>query len=365
MKQISDFKIPFNIIRLACVANKVSFVDLKVQFSTGQQTVLNGVVLINQPKNTSALYWSIINTYLSHFQTIYGIKAFSSDKQKVQTLSSIHSFLGTLFIKNIPDGWKIQKADLQRLHQYPLVWIIMRDILCPINQILPNNSYIVHGQFPQADISMFIQKQKLKQQYYERFKDGVIIVNEDISYQPIQLAYILYSAIQSHKLSSQKVINNILTNKFILDKIHGAARIYFIDQRQINDFMSTLSTISNHKNDIQQMINSTKTAQGHPQTILNMSKMMNTQSTQSLMGNFWYAGILQRMLQPHRHAHPQVFFSLQKMRNVIWDKVIQARKQAGADGLSYQALNQLKNKQRKTTQDYAVLQKMLSSKRIW
>ena len=80
--------------------------------------------------------------------------------------------------------------------------------------------------------------------------------------------------------------------------------------------------------------------------------------------SWWYMGLIQKMMDQVRGPDWTTYQTLQPQHKAVWDKVEEARRIQGRDGLSYQALLRVINGQNGKG-DLDMMEKLLSSHRIW
>lgn len=303
--KISDYTIPNKIIKIACESRHVPFIDLNIQFVQEQNNKIeNGILFIKKQKSLKNTYLQIVQTYLLKFDNIYGINAFDDNQQKSNTINKINKFINKLFIQ-IQD----QEVTQQRLYQYPLVWSLLKGIICPLKNAELNNIKIITSPSVQIDVS-----QPYKKQNGEIF----IYLNQFAHYGPFVDSHILLSAIKVFGI--QQVLCQLKQDLYLFQKIKGSAQIYYQKQVQVQDFLAFL--FSNIKPALQKQ-----------------AQMQYPHKA----GNFWLAGGYQQMLENVRHPHMQVKKSLDQMNLQFNNKLKQKRKEKGRNGLSLQALLKLKN----------------------
>jgi hypothetical protein len=253
MFKISDFIIATNIIKSVCKVRKVPFIDLYVDFSNNGSidNLIDNKINIGETKNLSNTIFIIVNTYLNSFKTIHGIEAFDSIEQKENSLILIANFIRQLTYPENKISEKDNSPVLLRLYQYPFIWIIFKDIICPVYKVQLKNYPIFVCSSSQIDVSYYVEESN-----NENIESPFIFVNNDIDYKPLQMASLLISTIKCFELDPFSIIKDIVDSE-LRNKIIGLAKLEFPNDKQLNDFFAFLLTYVGLENKIEYILSTT------------------------------------------------------------------------------------------------------------
>jgi len=353
MYKISDFKIPYLILKLAANINNQDFVDLNIKFDPNSDVKIeDGVLILGERTSLQDTFWGLIQNYLNNFELIYGISPWSSQAQKIQTYSELNKFLLKLFNPIKKEKIGIEEPSVKRLYQNPLVWTILETVICPALNIRLENKQIVVSQSPFIDISSSFSEDDFSE-IHQDLNYPFIFLNDDCIYEPIKFAHLLISAIESLGACPVKTINDIYNNKYLFNLLIGLAKNYFLDDEELNDFISHLLIL-------------VEIGMITIENIINKKdyKIAQALDPEALQGNWWYFGLYEKMLEPSRGPDQTIHRSLELLREEIKNKIEKVKNKKGRDGLTYEKLLRIKDEE-VTSDNYKVIEKLLSSDRIW
>lgn len=350
MFKISNFRLAKDIILASCRALDVPFVDLEVNVEEGEfGTLKNGIIYTGKTQKLVNTCYNIVYAYLNNFKEICGKDLFINEDQKQKTFLSIFNYFRALSYLTDSVIEVLPKEPIcVSVYQFPLIWVIMKDIICPINDISLNNFKILISTSYLADVSEVIEKND------EKF----IFLNADIVYDPCRLSCLLKSTIEAHGLNPKKVIGEILDSE-MKDKLEGVLKIFLKKDEMINDFLTLLKSHCDIENKIEGMIynfqKNVKTAEYESQY---------TSQFDNGMGSWWFLGIIEKMLTPSRGSDWSTYQSLEPMHKELFDTIEKARRKKGRDGLTFEALLRVKDGEN-DPKNCNIIEKALSSDRIW
>lgn len=358
INKVSDFKIPYYLILKACEKTNSNFVDLDIKHEWIEDNKVgfnNGVLYVGEHENVSGVLWGIIFSYFNDFKIITGNNLFVDEKQKKNTFFLIHNFIALLCVDllQIEDS-KPTEPNLNRIYQYPLVWILMKDIICPAFSLQLENTQVVSMCSPFFNVSenfnsldnvdksvpLFVNK---------NIEYPFIILNKGFCYEPLLMSSLVISLLKSHNVDPKEVINHIL-NSFLKERVIGACKLHFKDELKVKDFIALLKIQSGLSFNIDEFIE---------------DKKIKVAFTPNVLTGIWnYLGLIENMLEVVRHPRMEVHNSLELLRDELMKQIDKKRKEKGRDGLSYEALLRVKNKEN-SEEDYRTIESLLSSDRIW
>ncbi|GAG81113.1 unnamed protein product, partial [marine sediment metagenome] len=159
MHKLSDFHIASTIVKSVCRSRHCAFVDIPVLFA-GEKDAFIGFdgksLNVGSPKNIGETNYLLSVQYLKNFQQICGIPAWDTDAQSKNAISWIFMYIQGL-INNGKDTSKNEPFAM-RLYQNPLVWILMKDIVCPVYEVLLENIKMILFSSPYSDTRLVKKK---------------------------------------------------------------------------------------------------------------------------------------------------------------------------------------------------------------
>ncbi len=331
MYTISNYKFAEScLIQLSKKLN-IKYYNLQVVFQKQVEVGLNEKYQINVGVSgtVNSIVYNIIYSYINDIDKISQVPI-KLDKKNLYLFFS--NLLRTFSFENNSNTQKVQKIQYQTsLYNFYPVWILLSNII--------SVAY---------DIQIFDADVKVKNSIfcdYSSSNDGHIYVNSGVIYQPVRDAFLLNSSLQAFGHNPKQILSLLMNSKY-RQNVQCIAKLAYKEQTY-KDFMLILDLLSGsfNKNII-------------PKSIIKTSSIKQSASS------FWYAGLLQSMLQPSRGDDWTTYKLLQPFHKKTWDNIQKKRKEKGKDGLSYQALLRIENGEVQP-EDLKVMEKMLSSHRIW
>ena len=227
MNKISDFKISECILKALCQSNKLSFVDVCLDFD--EKSTNTYCLRIGPSKNISHTLYKIINEYIRNSFKILDMQLLSNSTEKKNFLISIATMLRDIIYKENSVFDPLDEFSVQYLYQKPLVWLLMKNIICPINKINLKNIRIITGINPYVDIAKYYSEEEAQANVDINYE--FIFINE-IDNNIVQNAFIFIEAIRSYGLSPIDVIKDIFESD-IYKKFEGLLRLAFDTQESV------------------------------------------------------------------------------------------------------------------------------------
>lgn len=352
--KISDFKLAEYVIRKICDSKNVVFSDVTISFEDD----IEGTLKIGKTKNVSHTIFRIVGEYITNSVEITGIQFFLDDEDKDNFLIALASNLRTfIYGDDISENF-IEEPHILRLYQYPLVWILLKDIICPIyNKELVNLKVICDAN-PCFDIAKYYDEESIP---FKDLSEEPFIFANIVNNRVVQSAFIFIEALKSYDLSPIEVIKNIYDTD-LYDKYHGLLEIA-LDEEEVSDFECAI--MANMGISFYGLI-SKKAMCLNPKFV-----KFAQNSVPGLPNQFWQLGVLERMMEPARGADWSVYKGLEPYVKEFWDKVEDVRKKRvenGHDsGVPFDVLLRIKSKQTTgyETDPTQTIQSLLSSDRVW
>jgi len=356
VKKISNYKLSKFLIESACIGVGCPFVDLKINILDGDviDSFSNGSICICSPKNWFDINSRIVSVYLTHFEEICNSSLIVDSVELEKILDLWKAFL--VFVcneKSQQNKFKDEKIIL-RLYQFPVVWLLMKDIICPAYEVPFENVIVaIVEDTPLCDVSEYLDKDVVD------IDNSFIGINSAIEYKPIRDAFLFVSVLEAHGLNPYKLIKEIMSSE-LQSRICGAMKLVYDNDKEINDFLMILLTYIGIENKIEHLVvDSVKTA-GDKKKMIKEAQFMN-----NLTNSFWYFGLLEKMLEPGRGTDWSVYRGLNPWFREIQDRIEEEQKKAGRDGVTYESLLRIKSGENTKEDNNTILEKNLGSDRIW
>jgi len=354
--KISDFKLAEFVLKSACRERGEVFIDLPIFFEEEDRDA--GGLFVGETKNVIHTIYKIVDMYLNSEK---GANLFSSEDSKSNFLISLANMLRGIFYteNNLFKG--IDELSLQNLYQKPLIWLLLKDLICPVFKVPLQNIKTVAGNTPYVDVARYYEKGELKVGEEDNY--SFIFINE-VDDHVVQNAFLLVEALKAYKLDVIGTIRAIFESE-LYSKFKGLLMLAFDSEEKVNEFITILIYITG--------INlldfvPKKTAN----VISRLRKSAQAASTNSdRTSEFWFLGIIESMLEPIRGTDWGTYDTLEKYNKDFWDRIekvkIEKVKKGEGPGIPFDELLRLK-------QDYTTgykadpnktLQSLLSSDRVW
>jgi len=358
VKQVTDYKFCTAILRRACNGAGCLFVDVPVCFDdeSGFVGLRNGQIWIGSPKKLGETFANIIFVYLKNFREITGKEVFGSPSQSDSSSLLIANFIRKLTNRTDDSlNLSFDEPIVQRLYQYRFVWLLMQDLVCPAYAIPVNNHRIICYDAPKFDIADCFEEIQGEE------RSLTVFVNAGIEYEPCLFAGLFLASIECHKLDPAKIVQELLESG-LRQHFIGLAKLAFQKDEEVDDFIAFLLTFTRLDNKVELIID--KKADILSGDIFSLYKESQHQRNFS-DSSWWYFGLLEKMLESVRGADWTTYKTLTPYLREMWDKIHEARRKKGRDGLNYEALLRIKNKEMDKDEHPQILEVLLGNNRVW
>lgn len=340
--KVTDFALAQHIIKDLCRMEGIPFVDVAVSFDKNGE----GICVV-EPKNVCHTLYQIICGYINNSDKILGKMLLSDGFKKEEFLTNLATSLRAI---EYSDGVFLSNDDnelfLQGLYQRPIVWLLMKDIVCPIYDANLKNVRLVVGKNPQVDIAKYYEKGEIDVGDLENYP--FIFVNE-IENKPVSNALLFIEALKAHDLDPTTVLLDIFESE-LFDKVEGLLSLAFNDKPESKKvFIHTLTNVLR---------------------IERNTKIVTAQSTDGerpeIQNQFWYMGLIEGMLDRTRGSDWSTTKELQPYVEAFWNKVEKVKELKNGENVTFNELLQLKREEGPPGIDPTrTLQQLLSSDRVW
>lgn len=349
--KVSNFKLATSILRRLCYQRGIAFSDVTISF---EENMEDNALIIGDTKNVCHTIYKIVSEYANASPAILGRSLFDSDQEKEEFLLTLATKLRTFLYKEDSYYDTIEEPTKQTLYSKPLIWILMKDLICPLYDISPINLDIFLINRSDIDIAAYCDNIE----NIDGIEKPFIFLN-DIDNNIIQNSLLFIAALEAHDLFPAEVIKDIYEGD-LYEKFYGLLEIA-LEDGDINDFECILIDVIGI--DLFDLI---------PAQIDGIRDHKVAQNEGSTSGTpFWFLGLTEKMLEPTRGYDWTTYKGLQPYVKEFWDKVEEIkikRQKSGKDAeIPFDMLLRLKTKQfdNEETDTNMTLQGLLSSNRVW
>lgn len=354
-QKISDFKIAEFLLRAYCQMGKTMFIDLPIHFvPTGTENAVscyqgNGLSIVPQEKLSKTCF-SIIGTYVSFADIISKVPPQISNEDKLDFISMAVAVLRDITHSPLSTTVNCTGNMQSKLNRLPLIWLLMRDVICPsFNRSVQNISVIV-GRSGRVDGAVYLENG------IDKITEPLIFSNLEIDNPHCRSAYLLLEAIRAHDLNPEAVINEIFKKPEISSKLIGLIKAAYTTTDNINDFLMMLCLISGYKATDEVLIH--EAGKKWNQKIGLWSQAQTTQNT------WWYLGLIEKMLDPARAPDWTGYFHNKAFMDDLWTRVEAERKRRNLKELPLELLLRVQSEEFKQRPDLTI-QGLLADNRVW
>lgn len=355
MPILSDYKLAASAIRHVCRLRGMPFKDILIDFGD-ENIVSSNILRVRSGINIGQTVFHIINAYTTNGKEIVGQDFFTTEDQKQMFLIHQATLLRRMMYKSNKKSWKLkdEPSFMQRLYQRSFVWLIMKDIVCPVFDIATKNILLVVGTSSQIDVAKFYKTGETNNDKLPN--EDFIFVNDEVKNEAIKDALLFIEVIKAHDLSPVEVVRTFFEGN-LYKKILGLAKLSLIDNEGVDEFVAVLFEILDLDPDL------------YPHVI----ESQDIKSAQSwdrpyhAPMQWWYSGLTEKMLGQARGEDWTTYQALEGLNQDFWNQVekIKNRKPQG-EGVNFNDLLRLKQVQTSDPQNVTeTIQSLLSSQRVW
>ncbi len=355
MNKISDFKFAESLLKEICRIKNINFIDVGINFDNKDHS--SNTLSIGKPENVCHTIYKIVDSYIDNI--LSECNAFVNQEEKEEFLIRFASVLRGLIYKDKKIHYSIDEPTIQHLYQNALIWILMKDLICPIYNIPLNNIKIISGKTPYSDICKYYNKEKIQDN--SDVHEDFIFVNE-IDNQVVQDAFLFIETLKAQDLNPLEVVKYIYESN-LYDKFIGLLTLAYENENNIVEFEFVLTNILGIDFD---SFTPDFTATGS----FNIDKFAQ-KSSDNMASPWWFLGLTEKMLDNSRETNWSVHEALEPYIEEFWDTVEKVKKERGKkgkdEGVPFNTLLRIKSKQTSDSDidDTITLQGLLSSNRVW
>jgi len=344
--RISNFTIVYKALQILCKRLDCDFVDLPVKFDkTENSSFSDGCILVKEGGTLLDTMATIYSIYIDSLGSICG-----RNVDNIEFSNSLKKFFLSLlrdFKTEYGNKYNFDKEDVisMKLDQFHAVWILLKNIFCPYKRIPLSNLKIVAKSSEKFDVVVSICETE----------DPYLFVNLDIEKDSVRSAFILVESLRimmNDGDSPESLIREVFSNFFMRERLIDFLGVCFVKDEEISNFLAVLSILCQSK-DLEDLAigmrnqHGTKTAQTNP-----------------YVGNFWFLGLTEKMMDSVRGADWSTTQNLKDFSKDLWDRVEVERKSRGMTELPFELLLRVQSQDLKTPSNQT-MQELLSKTRIW
>jgi hypothetical protein len=158
------------------------------------------------------------------------------------------------------------------------------------------------------------------------------------------------------------VIHDIFNKEELWSKFNGLAKAAFRSSEAINDFMTTLSIISDEMSSVDKRLIQEKNAS--KKWTAKTGLWSQSQYAGGGHGTWWYLGLIERMLEPSRGADWSGYYTMKPFTDELYAKIEKEKKRRGLSELPLELLLRVQSEEFKQQPDL-IIQGLLSDNRVW
>lgn len=348
--RISDFKLVEYFLRNLCKTYDEPFIDLTLTFDAGPRAVFeDGKIVIGESSRLGQTLLHIFGAYIVALPQLTGHPSLIPTKDQASVINSFVAVIRNFsYSQNCATDMK--ESITSRLNRDPFVWIVMRDIICPVYDKPLKNLRIVAAKSPYIDTAKLVSAGDFPSSSGVEYP--YIFMNLDFESVPVRSAYLLMEAIRGHGLDPKSVLNDVLRKTELTDKVLGLAKAAFTDQDGLNKFIAVISILANYE---------------QSETLLMLDKNSATESgikSLAQSNNWWYIGLIEKMLTPARGPDWNPYFSLKPLTEELWEKVEIEKKRRGLSELPMELLLRVQSDEYEQKPNL-IIQGLLEDSRVW
>lgn len=356
---ISDFLLAYRIINIVCHQLDADFVDMRIDFKPGVEPYFSGnaIVLPEEeilPKNI----FSMVSIYVNYLTTIVGVPL-SSDEERNDIIGFALSLIRGLSYdyenENMPNIVSDQdESFLMRLDQYPLVWGLLKNIICPSNNLEFKNLKIVAGHSGVVDACVFVDEDKEKR--LTSTHGSFVFVNLDVESNSVRSAFLLYEsliAICGSKEEAASTISSTFCNFFMKKRMVEYVKMAFTCDKEASSFFAILSILCFNE-ELEKIAFD----------VYDSSKNDKMSRTAQMDTNWWFLGLTEKMLEPARSEDWSLSKMWKPITDELWNRVETERRRRGLDEVPFEMLLRIQSDDRSIGEPMT-LQALLSDERVW
>lgn len=349
--RISDFALPCRAIQVLCHKFQQTYCDVPIVFADGPVRHENGVFYLSNNGTIGKTMFSIFYLYLRYY--LDSIPDDSKADAAQFFLALIRDF------QNQEDTFSsVPQEDVltMRLNQFPFVWLLLKNIVCPVKGLQIQNTRVIAGRSAKVDAACYLTQTDLRDSSLPSEAFPFIFVNLDVGSEAVRSAHLLVEGIRAMTDGQglgepEDILRGIFSDFLLKDKLVLFAKTVFTDDKDERAFFASLAILCRSEE-------MESVAMGESR----QSSLKEAQSSGN--GPWWFMGLTEKMLEPARSSDWTVTEMWKPVTEELWTKVETERRKRGLDEVPFELLLRIQSKDFKTDSS-KTLQELLSDDRVW
>ena len=358
ISHISDFLLPHRILRIVCHQLNVDFVDLGIIFKPNEEPALRcGVIILPEEAPLTRNMFAMVSIYVYYLRSIVGTSLPSeSERQAVVNFAlSIIRGLAYNFENEYVDSIDNDKDSIaMRLDQFPMIWCLLKNIICPAQHLEFLNQKIIAGHSGMVDACVWIDEETSQGNRITNKQGSFIFVNLDIQSNSVRSAFLLYESLCSMSKEEEvpSIIIDTFCNFFMKERMVDYVRMSLANEQESASFFAVLSILCASE-ELEKIAFE-----------VYQKSQSSMQRTAQMATNWWFLGLTEKMLEPARSEDWEVYETWKTITDDLWNRVESERRVRGLDEVPFEMLLRIQSENRQVD-NKSTLQSLLNENRIW
>jgi hypothetical protein len=352
--RISDFLLVHRMLRIVCHQLDADFVDIRIEFApVSEPSFMGDAIILPEEETLPRNMFAIVAIYIDYLEHIVGVRIDSEDDKDAIVNFALSVVRGLAYDYENPNINSIESekgdAFAMRLDQFPMVWTLLKSIICPANRIEFRNLRVIAGHSGIADACVYVEDDSSSSE------SPFLFVNLDIESNAVRAAFLLYEALGALSETDAEVIdmiNNTFDNFFMKERMVDFVRMSFMNNQEAASFFAVLSVLCS--------------SEGLERVAFEVFQDSDDpmQRTAQMATNWWFLGLTEKMLEPARGEDWSVYETWKGITDELWGRVETERRRRGLDEVPFEMLLRIQSDDRQVDEK-STLQGLLSEDRIW
>jgi len=361
--KISDFALANKALQLLCYTFDKEFIDIEIVFGEDGPEHRDGIFYLQENGSIQKTIFSIVFLYMQHMMSD------SPEEERRNALMTILALVKDF--KNDKYDYGFDKIDTNevismRLDQNPIVWIILKNIICPSKKKTCNNIRILSSKSSVVDVARLITEKEMPKSNLSESEFPFIFMNLDVESMAIRSAYLLVEATKAHfGNEAEAIVRDLFSNFFMKERMISFVKMIFVEDRDEADFFATLSILCQSP-ELEKLALEKRANSKSPLNKNSQAGGGEGSPAEGNQQNWWYMGLLEKFLEPARSEDWTVYENWKPFTDELWQRVETERRRRGLDEAPFELLLDVQRQMDELGTDATqTLQALLSDNRIW
>jgi len=356
--RISDFIVARRILEIVCHKNRCDFVNLAIDFGKHEVCFDYDSKVIKLPEEATLpqTVYSIVSLYIDNMAFICR-KQIPNEEDRMAVKNFALALSRDFATSDAKLGCSRADIHSMRLDQFPVVWMLLKAIICPARNLPLNNLQIVAGPSGVVDGAVLIDDDTGP--LLAKRDKPFVFVNLDIEAEAVRAAFLLVEVLRylcmqvESDNGAEDILRSTISEFYLRSKIVDFISMAYPEPEKAADFFATLSIICNSED--MEVIAIKLMAE-------DADDMVRT--AQGMADNWWFLGLTEKMLEPARSEDWTVYETWKPITEELWARVETQRRVRGLDEVPFEMLLRIMSEEQ-VTDETQTLQGLLSDDRIW